>query len=54
MAREHGVVAGVACCDAALRAGVSREDLATARERMHCWPHSRVMDAALGLADCRS
>lgn len=51
MAREHGLVAGVACCDAALRAGVTRADLAEARARMWCWPGSRLMDQALDLAD---
>ncbi|MBZ5741173.1 type IV toxin-antitoxin system AbiEi family antitoxin domain-containing protein [Nocardioides mangrovi] len=51
MAREHGLVAGVACCDAALRAGTTPDDLARAREAMFCWPQSRVMDAALDLAD---
>lgn len=51
MAREHGLVAGVACCDAALRLGVTRQELAAARATMHCWPGSRVMDAALRLAD---
>ncbi|WP_296601771.1 type IV toxin-antitoxin system AbiEi family antitoxin domain-containing protein [Nocardioides sp.] len=51
MAREHGLVAGVACCDAALRLGVTQEDLAAARSAMRCWPGSRVMDAAMRLAD---
>lgn len=51
MAREHGLVAGVAACDAALRRGVSRADLAEARAAMWCWPGSRVMDQALRLAD---
>ncbi len=51
MAREHGLVAGVACCDAALRAGVTRADLDAARSAMWCWPQSRVMDEALELAD---
>jgi len=51
MAREHGLVAGVACCDAALRAGVSRAELDEARARMWCWPHSTVMDEAIELAD---
>lgn len=51
MAREHGLVAGVACCDAALRLGVTREELAAARSTMRCWPGSRVMDAAMRLAD---
>ena len=51
MAREHGLVAGVACCDHALRAGASRAQLADARAAMWCWPGSRVMDEALALAD---
>lgn len=51
MAREHGLVAGVACCDAALRAGATRRDLERARQAMWCWPGSRVMDAAIDLAD---
>ena len=51
MGREHGLVAGVACTDAALRRGVTPSDLAAARERMWCWPGSRVMDAAIDLAD---
>ena len=51
MAREHGLVAGVACCDAALRAGVTRSELEEARARMWCWPYSTVMDEALLLAD---
>lgn len=51
MAREHGLVAGVACCDAALRAGATRADLDRARQAMRCWPGSRVMDAAMRLAD---
>jgi hypothetical protein len=51
MAREHGLVAGVACCDAALRAGVTFDDLATARRGMWCWPESKVVDAAIAMAD---
>jgi len=51
MAREHGLVAGVACCDAALRSGVSVAALEEARSRMWCWPYSTVMDEALALAD---
>jgi len=51
MAREHGLVAGTACCDAALRLGASRGDLHAARERMWCWPESKVMDAAIAIAD---
>jgi hypothetical protein len=51
MAREHGLVAGVACCDAALRAGTRRSDLWAARAAMRCWPGSTVMDKAMSLAD---
>ena len=51
MAREHGLVAGVACCDAALRTGTSRSALGEARAAMWCWPQSRIMDAAIDLAD---
>ena len=51
MAREHGLVAGTACCDAALRLGASRGDLRAAREPMWCWPESKVMDAAIAIAD---
>lgn len=51
MAREHGLVAGVACCDRALRDGVTRTQLAEARAGMWCWPFSSVMDEALKLAD---
>lgn len=51
MAREHGLVAGVACCDRALRDGVTRAQLAKARARMWCWPYSTVMDEVLRLAD---
>lgn len=51
MAREHGLVAGVACCDWALRAGSRASDLWAARAAMRCWPGSTVMDAAMRLAD---
>lgn len=51
MAREHGLAAGVACCDAALRSGATRSDVDRARAAMWCWPGSRVMDAAIDLAD---
>lgn len=51
MAREHGLVAGVACCDAALRRGATCTDFDRARQAMRCWPGSRVMDAAVRLAD---
>jgi predicted transcriptional regulator of viral defense system len=51
MAREHGLVAGVACCDRALRLGVSRAALEEERRRMWCWPFSTVMADAVHLAD---
>ena len=51
LAREHGLVAGVAACDQALRRGVTHQDLLNARGAMWCWPHSRVMDEAIELAD---
>lgn len=51
MAREHGLVAGVACADAALRVGVPRDALVAERARMRCWPGSRTMDQAIALAD---
>jgi hypothetical protein len=51
LAREHGLVAGVAACDQVLRRGVSRSQLRTARAGMWCWPGSRVMDEAIDLAD---
>ena len=43
LAREHGRAAGLAGCDAALRLGVSREELELEFARMHCWPGSRVV-----------
>lgn len=51
LAREHGLAAGVAACDQALRRGVTRGVLQETRSAMWCWPESRVMDAALSLAD---
>ncbi len=51
MAREHGLVAGVAVGDQVLRRGVPRADLRAARAAMWCWPGSRTMDAALELLD---
>ena len=51
LAREHGLVAGVAACDQALRRGVTRSDLVAARTAMWCWPGSRTMDEAIRLAD---
>lgn len=51
MAREHGLMAGVASCDRALRMGSARSQLREARAAMWCWPGSRVMDEAIELAD---
>lgn len=51
MAREHGVVAGVAVADQALRRGATRAQLRDARSRMWCWPGSRCMDEVIDLAD---
>jgi hypothetical protein len=54
LAREHGLVAGVAACDQVLRRGVTHQDLLNARGAMWCWPHSRVMDEAIEMADSGS
>lgn len=51
MAREHGVMAGVAACDQALRRGATRAQLRQAMDAMHCWPGSRVMRTCVDLAD---
>ena len=51
MAREHGRVAGLAACDAALRDGVDRSELSAILERMKCWPHSRTMRDCIEMAD---
>ena len=51
MAREHGRVAGLAACDAALREGASRSDLDEVRSHMRCWPHSRTMRWCTEMAD---
>jgi hypothetical protein len=51
LAREHGRPAGLAGCDAALRRGVSREELTDAFSRMHCWPGSTVMRWCIEHAD---
>jgi hypothetical protein len=51
MAREHGRAAGLAACDAALRLGVTRAELATVFARMHCWPGSTVMRWCIEHAD---
>lgn len=51
LAREHGLVAGVAACDQALRRGIRRSELKEVRAAMRCWPGSRTMDEAIKLAD---
>lgn len=51
MAREHGRVAGLAACDAALRHGCSRADLEGVLSRMWCWPRSRTMRYCIEMAD---
>ena len=51
MARLHGLWPGMAACDAALRRGVRRHDLERAAELMRGWPHKRLVDRAIRLAD---
>lgn len=51
MTREHGRVAGLAACDAALRLGVSRDELEEKLARMWCWPRSRTMRWCVEMAD---
>lgn len=51
MAREHGLMTGVACCDRALRLGTTRSQLREARAATWCWPGSRTMDEAIEIAD---
>lgn len=48
--REHGYRQGLVAVDSALRAGSSLADLLAARECMHCWPHSTVMDDVIASA----
>lgn len=51
MARLHGLWPGMAACDAALRQGVTRAELEEAAEPMQRWPHKRLVDRAIRLAD---
>jgi hypothetical protein len=51
LAREHGRAAGLAGCDAALRLGVTRQDMEDVLERMWCWPRSRTMRWCVEMAD---
>ncbi len=54
MAREHGRSHGLAACDAALRAGVSRGELGEVLSTMACWPHSRTMRWCVEHAEARA
>jgi Transcriptional regulator, AbiEi antitoxin len=51
MAREHGRAHGLAACDAVLRQGVSRAELADQLSTMVDWPHSRCMRWCIEHAD---
>lgn len=54
MAREHGRAHGLAACDAAMRAGVTRGELHDILATMSCWPHSRCMRWCVEHADRRA
>ena len=51
LAREHGLRTGMGACDAALRRGVTREELADAVAAMKSWPGVRTVREAVDLAD---
>lgn len=51
IAREHGTIAGVVACDAALRAGMPRARLIEAHLPMENWPFVTRPRAAVDLAD---
>ena len=51
MAREHGEPYGEIACDAAMRAGVSRDALREALAVMFCWPHVQRARRAVEFAD---
>lgn len=51
MVREHGRSHGLAACDAAMRLGVTRDDLRASLEIMQAWPHSRCMKWCVDHAD---
>jgi len=51
MVREHGRAHGLASCDAALRAGVSRSELLDVLSTMSCWPHTRCVRWCIEHAD---
>jgi hypothetical protein len=51
IAREHGEPYGEIACDAAMRHGVTREQLRAACEPMSCWPHIKRTRRAVEFAD---
>ncbi|MDR7253921.1 hypothetical protein J2X46_002911 [Nocardioides sp. BE266] len=51
MAREHGRAPGLAACDAALRGGVTREQMTRVLDEMSCWPGSTIMRWCIEHAD---
>lgn len=51
MVREHGRAHGLAACDAALRAGVRRDELYEVLDTMTAWPHSRCVRWCIEHAD---
>lgn len=51
MTREHGRAHGLAACDAAMRGGVTREQLYEVLATMTAWPHSRCMRWCIKHAD---
>jgi predicted transcriptional regulator of viral defense system len=54
LAREHGFPAGVAACDAVLRAGATRDDLRRALVPMRSWRGVRAAKTAVAFADPRA
>jgi hypothetical protein len=51
IARERGVMDGMAACDSAMRMGVSREALQRAAAPMENWPGGRAARTSVSLAD---
>jgi hypothetical protein len=51
LGREHGFAIGVTACDAALRRGVTRDDLDRELASMTCWPYITRARAAAEFAD---
>ena len=51
LAREHGFSTGVTACDAALRRGVTADELDAELEEMSCWPYVTRARAAVDHAD---